>query len=1192
MKKLLSILLCLVMFAALLPVAAAEEEEVTEITEGDYSESGGYTDMPSDHLREEYNDESADVFISVDEKDELDSYTVGENETIDSAFEFEETIKGKITSASGSDYTNSPALAAKLDQIFAGHINMYKLSNGNYVEVIASLGSKAVPPNEERYIRKDNKTITYGQSCWAYANAVYWTLYGDYFIQSNHNVYGGTSNSELCVKSPGEKVTYDNLKKWGVRQGVGAYVDVLSSSHHVFIILNYDKDYITILHGNGDGSGSVYILKCTWKDFSEGSGNSCLQRNVYEIFQPKQSYVDANYPECPGGADHDKNGQNQYWTKGQCSICGAWLPNKNDNYSYTPGTYAVKSGKTAYLREGHPYQIATPYVTLSAGSTVKVDGCVLNGFGNQWYHCVYNSKEYWCVAGNLELKTAAASDLKIDMPSANIPSGNLTQGNTFPLKGTISSTYYNITNVACHIYNSSGNDAITAYSATPNARSYDIKTGGMDSKMTFGKLSVGSYTFVVSAKDASGKTAELRSSFKIVSSTSTTVTVTFNANGGSVSPSSATVTVGSAYGTLPTPTRTGYRFTGWYTAASGGTQVTASTTVTNTSSHTLYAHWTPYTYTVTLNANGGSVSPTSITVTYDSTYSGLPTPTRTGYDFNGWFTASSGGSQVTTSTKVTTASNHTLYAQWTARQYNVQIEFRVDGIWTQDITEVGSFDLYINGQKWQEDRATSWEYPLSYGSVWEITDIKTKSGKAFTGCTQGSIAGTVTGYQYIELAFNTQTVTVTFDRNYEGASTITQTYTYGEPYGSLPHPMRGGYRLIGWFTEPDGGTQITEETIVVNASDHKLYAHWSKQRIKLLIRGEVDNELAVDIVGYGTYDVYINGEKVADDQTSFNRNYTWDESSTYEIRNIRVKNGVSYNGIVEGTRTDTLRYNRSIKLGFTTVQPEEWLEVNNPEEYSDGDRTYLFFSEPVTWYEAKTISEYLGGHLLRIDDSAENTYINNATDQAECWLGAMDETYGEEIYRNFVWIDDGTELSYKNWAAGQPDNDADNDEGSSNFVYMTPIGKWATAPGCTKHGFVCEIDQTAIPFNGTIEWNASDVQFKGTTPYVVYNGAAFTPRFTVKDKNGNVVSPSNYTYEYRENRKAGTGYVIVTFTGGYSGTARAWFKIYLPPTTGTTVENVKDGIKISWEPVEGAAGYVVYRRAWSSTTNGWTTFER
>ena len=71
-----------------------------------------------------------------------------------------------------------------------------------------------------------------------------------------------------------------------------------------------------------------------------------------------------------------------------------------------------------------------------------------------------------------------------------------------------------------------------------------------------------------------------------------TVTVAFDPNGGSVSPTIKTVTIGSAYGTLPTPVCTYYNFDGWYTSALGGSKVNASTTVTATSNHTLYAHWT------------------------------------------------------------------------------------------------------------------------------------------------------------------------------------------------------------------------------------------------------------------------------------------------------------------------------------------------------------------------------------------------------------------------------------------------------------------------------------------------------------------------------------------------------------------------------------------------------------------------
>lgn len=65
--------------------------------------------------------------------------------------------------------------------------------------------------------------------------------------------------------------------------------------------------------------------------------------------------------------------------------------------------------------------------------------------------------------------------------------------------------------------------------------------------------------------------------------------VTFNPNKGSVTTKSKTVRKGDEIGSLPTPTRKGYYFVGWYTATSGGTKVTKSTTITK--SMTLYARW-------------------------------------------------------------------------------------------------------------------------------------------------------------------------------------------------------------------------------------------------------------------------------------------------------------------------------------------------------------------------------------------------------------------------------------------------------------------------------------------------------------------------------------------------------------------------------------------------------------------------
>ena len=77
----------------------------------------------------------------------------------------------------------------------------------------------------------------------------------------------------------------------------------------------------------------------------------------------------------------------------------------------------------------------------------------------------------------------------------------------------------------------------------------------------------------------------------------------------------------------------------------------------------LYARWSPATYTVSFNSNGGS-SVSSISVKYGDTYGTLPTPKKDYYKFVGWYTSPSGGTKVSSGDTFNSASNITLYAQW------------------------------------------------------------------------------------------------------------------------------------------------------------------------------------------------------------------------------------------------------------------------------------------------------------------------------------------------------------------------------------------------------------------------------------------------------------------------------------------------------------------------------------------------
>ncbi|MBQ2840996.1 MAG: InlB B-repeat-containing protein, partial [Oscillospiraceae bacterium] len=151
----------------------------------------------------------------------------------------------------------------------------------------------------------------------------------------------------------------------------------------------------------------------------------------------------------------------------------------------------------------------------------------------------------------------------------------------------------------------------------------------------------------------------------------TTYTVSFEANGGSVTPANATTEATGKLATLPTPTRSGsYTFKGWYTAASGGTQVTVDKVYTENT--TIYAQWN-YTgstgggggvskYTIKFETNGGTTVANK-SVTRNAKLAEPTAPTKDGFKFDGWYTDKELKTAYDFDTKVT--KSFTLYAKWT-----------------------------------------------------------------------------------------------------------------------------------------------------------------------------------------------------------------------------------------------------------------------------------------------------------------------------------------------------------------------------------------------------------------------------------------------------------------------------------------------------------------------------------------------
>ena len=471
---------------------------------------------------------------------------------------------------------------------------------------------------------------------------------------------------------------------------------------------------------------------------------------------------------------------------------------------------------------------------------------------------------------------------------------------------------------------------VTAGTTSSTGTSVSLTVNSGDSIRIYATASTG-YTFSYWWDDDSSEDVGSSNPFTFTASSgrnlsanfsANTYTVTFDAatNGGTVVGSSTkSVTYGSTYGTLPSATKSGSTFNGWFTASSGGTQITSASTVSITSAQTLYAQFTagtysigadvPYgtggtvyiqnvtagttsstgtsvslgatygdsvmiyavaasgysfdywwdddssedvgtsnpfsftvngnrnlsanfnanTYTVSFSTDGGAPQPSSITVTYGQAYGTLPTVTKTGYSFNGWYTAASGGTLITAASTVTTASDHTLYAQYTAGSFTISadVPYGTGGtVYIQNVTAgtTSSTGTSVSlgasaGDSVQIHATAGTGYTFSYW--WDVEaseDVGSSNPFSFT----------VNGNRNLSANFVGNTYTVTFDANGGSPATQTKNVTYGMPYGTLPAVAWSGYSFDGWFTASSGGDEITSATTVTITAAQTLYAHWTE----------------------------------------------------------------------------------------------------------------------------------------------------------------------------------------------------------------------------------------------------------------------------------------------------------------------------------------------------------------------------
>ncbi|MBQ3468528.1 MAG: InlB B-repeat-containing protein [Bacilli bacterium] len=273
------------------------------------------------------------------------------------------------------------------------------------------------------------------------------------------------------------------------------------------------------------------------------------------------------------------------------------------------------------------------------------------------------------------------------------------------------------------------------------------------------------------------------------------VTVTLNTNGGTVSPNTITVPYNTAVGELPTPAKTGHTFAGWYQDPGFNTPATSATIITEDTD--FYAKWIEN-ITVTLNPKGGTVSPSSISFAPGTAIGQLPTPEKTGYTFEGWFTDDGTYLDEVTSSTIFNSTTE-IYAKWIE---SITVTFNPKG-GTVSPSSVTFAKGTAIGQL---------PTPEKVGYTFEgwFTDDGTYSDEVTSSTVFNSTTEIYANWE------ETSDITITFDADGGTVSPTSVTITPGTEIGELPIPVntpdKTGYVFAGWYTDNTWTTEVTEST--------------------------------------------------------------------------------------------------------------------------------------------------------------------------------------------------------------------------------------------------------------------------------------------------------------------------------------------------------------------------------------------
>ena len=220
--------------------------------------------------------------------------------------------------------------------------------------------------------------------------------------------------------------------------------------------------------------------------------------------------------------------------------------------------------------------------------------------------------------------------------------------------------------------------------------------------------------------------------------------------------------------------------------------------------------------TIYLNANGGSVSPNSIAIDRDGRYPTLPTPTRDGYLFNGWYTAGT-NQRVDTGSLVENYDN--LVANWVTGTYNVTFQkwvgesFVDTSSWVFNVTNGKSLNEHVN-----TNGGSLPQYNDSFGvrSGYSVNGWVDENGNAFTFDTK------ITRSMKIRPNYVANTYTMTYDYNCPEMSDKTVQVKFDAPV-NLEQPTRANYVFQGWIVVLNGQSTGKE----IKSGDKNIYGDFT-----------------------------------------------------------------------------------------------------------------------------------------------------------------------------------------------------------------------------------------------------------------------------------------------------------------------------------------------------------------------------